>query len=85
MMQMMQMMETFQGTNAASSDAVSNPLDFMKQMMSGEEQSEFQNYMDLFDQELGQSKKTNTFQKGEDTHERMDESSGSGEYGSRQT
>lgn len=85
MMQMMQMMDMFQGMNAASSDTGSNPLDFMKQMMSGEEQSEFQNYMDLFDQELDHSEKSHNFQKGDDAHERMDESSGSDGYGSCQT
>lgn len=49
----------------------------MLQMMSGEEQSEFQSYMDLFDQELDLSGKSDHFQKGENAHERMDESSGS--------
>ena len=69
MMQMLQMMEMFQGMSAASSDAVSGPLDFMKQMMSVEEQSEFQNYMGLFDQELNLSKNSDHFQKGDDDDE----------------
>ena len=82
---MIQMMEMFQGMSSdpgifsgahgdsdhASGNPFSNPLDFFKNMMSGEEQSEFQNYMNLFDQELDQC------EKGDGTHERMDESSGS--------
>ena len=81
---LIQMMEMFQGMSSdpgifsgahgdsdhASGNPFSNPLDFFKNMMSGEEQSEFQNYMNLFDQELDQC------EKGDGTHERMDESSG---------
>ena len=82
---MIRMMEMFQGMSSdpgifsgahgdsdhASGNPFSNPLDFFKNMMSGEEQSEFQNYMNLFDQELDQC------EEGDGTHERMDESSGS--------
>ena len=56
---MVQMMEMMQGMSSASS----NPMDYIKTMMSGEEQADFQNYMDLFDQELCH------YEKGDDTHE----------------
>lgn len=65
MMQMMEMMETMGGFNPAY------PSDFMKSMMSGEDMEAFQDYMNLFDQELSSSE-TGT-KKGASSHEPSNE------------
>ena len=52
MMQMMEMMSMAQTDHTSGSPGPAGPADFMKAMMSGEDMEMFQNYMDLFDQEL---------------------------------
>ena len=48
------------------------PVDLMKTMMSGEDMEMFQNYMDLFDQEL--SSPGTSAMKGDSSHEWNNES-----------
>lgn len=62
MTSILQMMEMMQGMSEMSGTSF-DPMDYLKNMMSGEEQSDFQNYMNLFNQELDQ------YKKGDDTHE----------------
>ena len=67
MMQMMEMMTMAQSSSAAGGSGSASPVDLMKAMMSGEDMEMFQNYMDLFDQELSGSG-TDT-KKGDFSHE----------------
>ena len=51
-MEMMVMAQTDSTSGGSDSCGPAGPVDLMKTMMSGEDMEMFQNYMDLFDQEL---------------------------------
>ncbi len=71
-MQMMEMMTMAQTGSAAGGSDSAGPVDLMKAMMSGEDMETFQNYMDLFDQELSRS--GTATKKGDSSHEQNNES-----------
>ncbi len=71
-MQMMEMMTMAQTGSAAGGSDPAGPVDLMKAMMSGEDMETFQNYMDLFDQELSRS--GTATKKGDSSHEQNNES-----------
>ena len=69
-MQMAEMMAMAQSGSTAGDPGASgpaNPVDLMKAMMSGEDMEMFQNYMELFDEELSAS--GTPAKKGDSSHE----------------
>ena len=69
-MQMAEMMAMAQAGSTAGDPGASgpaNPVDLMKAMMSGEDMEMFQNYMELFDEELSAS--GTPAKKGDSSHE----------------
>ena len=66
-MEMMVMAQTDSTSGGSDSCGPAGPVDLMKTMMSGEDMEMFQNYMDLFDQEL--SSPGTSAMKGDSSHE----------------
>ena len=69
-MQMAEMMAMAQAGSTAGDPGASgsaSPVDLMKAMMSGEDMEMFQNYMELFDEELSTS--GSPAKKGDSSHE----------------
>ena len=71
-MEMMVMAQTDSTSGGSDSCGPAGPVDLMKTMMSGEDMEMFQNYMDLFDQEL--SSPGTSAMKGDSSHEWNNES-----------
>ncbi|WP_173818589.1 hypothetical protein [Dorea longicatena] len=71
-MEMMVMAQTDSTSGGSDSCGPAGPVDLMKTMMSGEDMEMFQNYMDLFDQEL--SSLGTSAMKGDSSHEWNNES-----------
>ena len=72
MLQIMVMAQTDSTSGGSDSCGPAGPVDLMKTMMSGEDMEMFQNYMDLFDQEL--SSPGTSAMKGDSSHEWNNES-----------
>ena len=66
------MAQTDSTSGGSDSCGPAGPVDLMKTMMSGEDMEMFQNYMDLFDQEL--SSPGTSAMKGDSSHEWNNES-----------
>lgn len=82
MMHMMEMWQSMQSM-ADASDPDMNPMDFMKTMLTPEQQEMFDMYSQMFDTDMNMS--DSDTKKGGSTHERMDGSSGNEEHRSNKT
>ena len=67
MAEMMAMAQAGSTTGDPGASGPANPVDLMKAMMSGEDMEMFQNYMELFDEELSAS--GTPAKKGDSSHE----------------
>lgn len=76
MVNMMEMMQQMQGTENGSGESAFDPMSLLSGMFSPEQQELFRTYSDLF------TGSADSDQKGDDTDERLDESSGNEKYGS---